>query len=129
MARQKTAITGEDRKLLETWIAAHCTSQQVVLRCRIILLKADGLGDVDVAQELHINRHTCRLWRQRMLSDGPSGLWEVAPGRRRKPRAGLAAKVIEATLSTKPTGQTHWISPVALYSTVSFLFPSNWSFT
>jgi hypothetical protein len=50
------------------------------------------------------------FWRQRMLADGPPGLWEVAPGRGRKPRAGLAAKVIEATLSTKPKGQTHWSS-------------------
>ena len=110
MARRNTAITltEEDRKLLETWIAAHGTPQQVVLRCRIILLKADGMDDMGIAEKLHINRHTCRLWRQRMLADGPSGLWEVAPGRGRKPRAGLAARLIEATLSTKPRGQTHW---------------------
>ena len=112
MARKNTAITPTDehRKLLGTWVAAHGTPQQVVLRCRIILLKADGMSDLAVGQQLHINRHTCRLWRERMMSHGPSGLWEVAPGRGRKPRAGLAAKVIEATLSTKPKGQTHWSS-------------------
>ena len=64
MARKNTAITPTDehRKLLGTWVAAHGTPQQVVLRCRIILLKADGMSDLAVGQQLHINRHTCRLW-------------------------------------------------------------------
>lgn len=110
MARKVTELKlpDEHRKLLETWVAAHGTPQQVVLRCRIILLKAGGLSDSHVAEKLRINRHTCRLWRQRLLTSGPSALWEVAPGRGRKPQAGLAAKVIEATLTTKPKGQTHW---------------------
>ena len=43
-----------------------------------------------------------------MVSDGPSSLWEVAEGRGRKPQEGLAAKIIEARLATKPAGQTHW---------------------
>ena len=112
MARNTTGITlsDEDRKVLEGWVAAHGTPQQVALRCRIILLKADGLSDVKIAEQLHVNRHTCRLWRQRVLADGPPGLWEVAAGRGRKPQAGLAAKIIEATLATKPKGQTHWSS-------------------
>ena len=112
MAQKSTEITlsDEHRELLEEWVAAHSTPQQVVLRCRIILLKAEGASDLRVAEQLHIHRHTCRLWRIRMLADGPSGLWEVAPGRGRKPQAGLAAKIIEATLTTKPKGQTHWSS-------------------
>jgi len=103
-------LSNEHRKLLEGWVGAHGTPQQVALRCRIVLHKADGWSDVRIAAELDINRHTCRLWRQRMLEDGPNGLWEVAPGRGRKPRAGLAAKIIKATLATKPEGQTHWSS-------------------
>jgi len=75
---------------------------------RIVLHKADGWGDVRVAAELGVNRHTCRLWRQCMLGDGPNGLWEVALGLGRKPKAGLAAKIIQATQVTKPKGQTHW---------------------
>lgn len=112
MARKiaEIKLSDEHRKLLETWVAGHNTPQQVVVRCRIILLKADGLDDVRIAERLHVNRHTCRLWRQRLSEAGPSGLWEVAPGRGRKPRAGLAAQVIEATLTSKPKGQTHWSS-------------------
>ena len=112
MAQKSTGITLSDEhwELLEEWVAADATPQQVVLRCRIILLKAEGASDLRVAEQLQIHRHTCRLWRIRMLTDGPSGLWEVAPGRGRKPQAGLAAKITEATLTTKPKGQTHWSS-------------------
>jgi transposase len=112
MAHRTTNITlsTEDRKTLEGWVCAHGTPQQVALRCRIILLNADGQSDTAIAVKLGVNRHTCRLWRQRMLADGPSGLWEIAPGRGRKPQAGLAARIIEVTLTEKPKGQTHWSS-------------------
>lgn len=112
MDRADTAITlsDEDRKLLEGWVAAHGTPQQIALRCRIILRKAEGWSDLRTASELGVNRHTCRLWRLRMLADGPSALWQVAEGRGRKPRAGLAERIIGTTLETKPKGQTHWSS-------------------
>jgi len=37
-------------------------------------------------------------------------LWEVAPGRGRKPIYGAdtVKAVVDATLRTKPTGMTHW---------------------
>jgi transposase len=112
MDRKTKGITlsDEHRKLLEEWVGAHGTPQQVALRCRIVLRQADGWSDLRIAAHLGINRHTCRLWRERMLADGPSGLWDVAAGRGRKPQAGLAAKIIEATLTTKPKGETHWSS-------------------
>lgn len=106
----KITLSDEDRKVLEKWVGAHGTPQQVVLRCRIILLKADGLDDGGIAARLGVNRHTCRLWRQRLLADGVESLWEVAPGRGRKPQAGLAARIIKKTLTEKPSGQTHWSS-------------------
>lgn len=104
------SLTDEHRGQLEEWIKAHGTPQQVVKRCRVILLLAGGLTEVQAAAKLEINRHTCRLWRARMQNGGPASLWETAPGRGRKPRAGLAAKVVDATLRTKPAGMTHWSS-------------------
>ena len=78
-----------------------------MLRCRIVLGKAQGLSDARWAEELKINRHTCRLWRQRFVAGGPESLWEVAEGRGRKPQPGLAQKIVEATVRSKPAGQTH----------------------
>jgi transposase len=100
----------EQAKLLETWVRAHGTPQQVVTRCRIVLLAHQGYSDLAIADELGVNRHTCRLWRQRIVAEGPEGLWEVAEGRGRRPQSGLAERIINATLQTKPKGQTHWSS-------------------
>jgi transposase len=102
-------VTAEQRELLEQWMRAHGTPQQVVLRGRIILARAEaGVGDMAVATRLGLNRHTCRLWRQRFAAAGPDSLWEVAEGRGRKPRSGLAQKIVEATVGSRPPGQTHW---------------------
>ena len=103
-------LNPEQEKVLETWVRAHGTPQQVVMRCRIVLLAHQGRSDLAIADELGVNRHTCRLWRQRFIAEGPEGLWEVAEGRGRKPQSGLAEQIINATLKTKPKGQTHWSS-------------------
>src|ERR1700751_2143419 len=97
-------------KLLEMWVRAHGTPQQVVTRCRIVLLAHQGYSDLAIADELGVNWHTCRLWRRRVVAEGPEGLWEVAEGRGRRPQSGLAERIIKATLQTKPKGQTHWSS-------------------
>jgi transposase len=101
-------VTQEQRKALEHWVKAHGTPQQVVKRCRIVLRKADGLDDTAIASELGVNRHTCRLWRERFRAEGADVLWKVARGRGRKPREGLAQRIIEATVDGRPAGQTHW---------------------
>ena len=75
---------------------AHGTPQQVAKRCQIILQSADGKSDKAIAKELDINRHTCRLWRERFAGCGVDCLWEVEAGRGRKSQAGLAQSIIEA---------------------------------
>jgi len=64
----------------------------------------------DDRSENGVNRKTVRLWRDRYRSGGPPALWEVAPGRGRKPRYDVTRikAVIDATLQTKPKGSTHW---------------------
>jgi transposase len=101
-------LEADQQVLLEGWVRAHGTPQQVVKRCRIVLLAHQGHSDLAIAEELGLNRHTCRLWRERFLREGPEGLWEVAEGRGRKPQPGLAQRIVEATLGSKPAGQTQW---------------------
>jgi transposase len=81
-----------------------------VLRCRIILAVAAGKTERAVAAENGVNRKTVRLWRERFRSYGLQALWEVAPGRGRKPTYDVARvkSVIDTTLQTKPKGSTHW---------------------
>jgi transposase len=97
-------------KQIEQWLAALGTPQQVALRCRIVLAANRGESEAAIASNLDVNRKTVRLWRDRFLRDGLNGLWEIAPGRGRKPTytPERVKAVIDATLQSKPKGQTHW---------------------
>jgi transposase len=103
-------LSKEQKAEIGQWLAALHTPQQVALRCRIIDAASCGEAEVVIASKLGINRKTVRLWKQRFAQDGLRGLWEIAPGRGRKPKltAEKVQAVIEATLQTKPKGGTHW---------------------
>jgi len=104
------ALKESDRLELERWVSAHRTPQQVAQRCRIVLAAARGEKDKDIARSMKINFKTVSLWRQRFASEGPDCLWEVAPGRGRRPQltANKIEEVIDATLQTLPQGATQW---------------------
>ena len=103
-------LSARDREEIERWLSAHGTPQQVSLRSRIVLAAAAGQADSAVARDLAINRKTVVLWRGRFAQEGIDSLWEVAPGRGRKPTFGAEKikTIINATLQTKPKGMTHW---------------------
>ena len=95
---------------LEKWGSAQGTPQQVALRCRIILRALVGQDNVSIAEQLGVSRPTVHLWRKRVCAQGIGGLWEIAPGRGRKPQYDQATRdgIIQATLHSKPKGMTHW---------------------
>lgn len=99
-----------ERAQLKSWESAHGTPQQVALRCRIILRALAGESNVAIAEELEVNRLTVQLWRKRVHQRGIGEVWQIAPGRGRKPRYDRATRdrIIEATLQSKPAGMTHW---------------------
>jgi hypothetical protein len=103
-------LSAVDLQKLQQWVGAHGTPQQVALRCRIVLAAAMGGSDVAIAQQLSVNRNTVILWRKRFADQGLDGLWDVAPGRGRKPIYAIEkiAAIVDATLQTKPAGMTHW---------------------
>jgi len=104
------ALSGSDRDQIGRWLSAHGTPQQVSLRSRIVLAAAEGHPDSGISRELNINRKTVMLWRARFEQEGLDSLWEVAPGRGRKPTYGpeKIEAIIEATLGSKPEGMTQW---------------------
>ena len=103
-------LSTPDRQKIQEWIAAHGTPQQVALRCRIVLGASEGEADSAISRRLSVNRNTVILWRKRFVECGLDGLWDVAPGRGRKPLYEMdkIAAIVEATLQTKPAGMTHW---------------------
>jgi transposase len=109
MAGSNHFLPSEEEQLRQ-WIGAHGTPQQVALRCRIVLAHGAGRSDSAIAGELSVNRKTVILWRRRFAEQRLDGLWEIAPGRGRKPtysRRKIAA-VVQATLTSQPPGMTHW---------------------
>src|SRR5213594_3747358 len=97
------------KQQIQQWLAAHGTPQQVALRSRIVLAAAAGQSDSASARQLDINRKTVMLWRGRFAEQGMESLWEVAPGRGRKPTGPEKIKaIVDATLQTKPKGMTQW---------------------
>jgi len=99
-----------DALKVRQWLSAFGTPQQVALRCRIVLAAAEGESDNAIAQRLQINRKTVALWRARCTQEGVKSLWEIAPGRGRKPTYGpeKIQEIVETTLRAKPKGRTQW---------------------
>lgn len=112
MARKSAVVTlsAEDQAQLLHWESAHGTPQQVALRCRLVLAAAAGKSDLEIASQYEVHRHTAALWRGRVRSAGIGALWEIQPGRGRKPKYDLKKRdaLVAATLETKPPGMTHW---------------------
>ena len=104
------SLADADRERLDRWAAAHGTPQQVALRCRIVLAAAAGETNLGIAAESGVDVKTVSLWRGRFIQTGPEGLWEIAPGRGRKPTysARKIKAIVRATLLTKPAGMTQW---------------------
>ena len=103
-------LNPSDQAQLERWSSAHGTPQQVALRCRIVLAAGAGQQNKVMSANFKVSRPTVNLWRQRVQELGIGQVWEVAPGRGRKPRYDQARRdaIIKATLETKPKGMTHW---------------------
>jgi hypothetical protein len=103
-------LSADDHNQLLHWEAAHGTPQQVALRCRLVLAAAAGQQDLEIAAAYDVHRHTAALWRQRVRTQGIAAVWEIQPGRGRKPILSQSQRdaMIDATLRTKPKGMTHW---------------------
>lgn len=111
---QPVTLRGSEIERLEQWIRAGSTPQQAALRAHIVLRAAQGQSDQQIAQELKLQRRTVALWRGRVREQGIGCIWEIAPGRGRKAQYTTqdVARIVQATLQSKPTGATHWSTRV-----------------
>src|SRR5437879_13563166 len=112
MARRTPALNldAHDQQQIQRWLAAQGTPQQVALRGRIVLAAGEGQADCAIAVRFEVHRKTVSLWRRRFAQQGAGSLWEIAPGRGRKPVYGAdkIKALVDATLKTKPKGMTQW---------------------
>lgn len=79
-------------------------------RARIILLAAQGLQNIDIAQDVGLDRRQVALWRQRFLDGGVEAIRHDAPrgGRPATVMAEMESRIVAVTLHERPVNATHW---------------------
>jgi transposase len=99
MARPVSSIeiTEAERKELQRRVRASTVSKRDSLRAAIILRRANGIGQVQVARELGVSAACVNKWSQRFERDGLNGLRD-APGRGRRPS--IPAHKVEQVITT-----------------------------
>lgn len=101
-------LTDAEEKELQRRVRAHSTPKRDSLRAAIILRRAEGIKQADVAKELGVSIPCVNKWSQRFERDGLEGLVDK-PGRGRKPSIPLetVARVIEDA-GKKPKPRSRW---------------------
>ena len=102
-------LSGAERSELERLARGRRVWRSLSDRAHIVLLAAEGLTNVQIANALGINSHTARKWRNRFAEQRLEGLDDEArSGRPRCIDDDAVAEVIRKTLEETPRDATHW---------------------
>jgi transposase len=109
-AASPLSITDGQREVLEILLRSQTAPVRQVRRATVLLLAADGVSNVEIAERCDVSRPTVLAWRKQFESEGLTRFGEVAKGR--GPKASIPdekiAEIVELTLHHKPEGATHW---------------------
>jgi transposase len=100
-------LTNEDESELAKLARSKRTSVRLAQRARIVLLAAQGLQNMDIAEQLGIGRVQVARWRERYLESGLEGIERDLP-RGAPPVKVDVAKLVELTTQSTPEAATHW---------------------
>src|SRR5436189_5614369 len=64
---QQVELNPQERETLQAWSRRGRTNQALAMRARIVLLAAEGVESIDVANELGLSTQTACKWRGRLL--------------------------------------------------------------
>ncbi len=106
----KISVTDEVRQTLQEWATSESSSARRSARARIVLMAADGMTNLEIADALGLDRRVVGRWRQRFAGQGLKGV-EREASRRRRPspfRERLTRLILETTLTTPPPQGTRW---------------------
>jgi transposase len=104
------SVSVAQREVLERVARSSRSAHREVVRARVLLDAADGIGNKTIASRHGVTAVTVRAWRTAFEADGLSEWGKIAPGRGRKPTisAEKVAEIIELTTKSTPPGHTHW---------------------
>lgn len=101
-------LEASQREELQRRARSATTAQRDCLRARIVLARANGQKQQDVARELGISHVIVSKWTRRFMEQGIDGLGD-APGRGRKPSLPEETVSTVITRATQPpAGRTRW---------------------
>lgn len=104
-------VTDAQRSELRGWVRRPKTAQAIALRANIVLQCEKGLTNLEIADDLGVNRNTVSKWRSRFLEMGLDGLVDAPrPGAPRKISDEEVERLIAMTLEKTPKNATHWSS-------------------
>lgn len=107
--KAELVLSEQERDTLMSWSRRRKSAQALALRCRIVLMCADGLSNTEVADALDVSRPTVGKWRSRFIERRLEGLVdEDRPGAPRKITDEQVERVVVDTLESTPTNATHW---------------------
>lgn len=100
----------ENRDVLERWIRAQSTPQNIVQRAMIVVMTIEGETSSRIGEQLKVSQPTIRLWQQRFIEGGVYALTIIAPGRGRPAQysSRKTARIVRDTQHSTPPGVTHW---------------------
>lgn len=102
-------LSDDEREVLERWARRPTSAQRLALRCRIVLAAAEGLSNVEVAEQVGVSDGTVRKWRNKFAERRLDGLHdEPRPGKPRTVTDDDVERVIVKTLEETPLDATHW---------------------
>ena len=74
MAAPALGLRDGDRKCWAGWVRSRSVPAGLAQRARILLLTADGVPNVEMAETVGMSRPTINLWRNRYRQSGLAGL-------------------------------------------------------
>ena len=108
-AAVRIVLSDDERDELERRTRRRKIARADAIRAEIVLLAADGLTNLAIADRLGITRLTVATWRRRFAARRLDGLVdEPRPGAPRKIGDEKIAEVVTSTLEMMPRDATHW---------------------
>lgn len=102
-------LTEDERAELMKLTSSRLTSVRLSQRARIVLLAAEGMQNLQIAEHLGVGRIQVARWRGRYAEMRFAGIERDLP-RGAPPKKVELAQLVELTTQSKPEAATHWSS-------------------
>lgn len=101
--------TKDDLKILKKWNKSKKIEKRLYLRAQIILLCLQNKTNLQIAEELKINRFTVAKWKKRFRNEGIRGLYdEKRSGKPKKYGERFRNQLLKTLEKKPPKGQANW---------------------